>query len=472
MLLTISTSHRPATDLGFLLHKNPDRLHEKELNFGRAVMVYPEASEERCTFALTVEVDPVALVRGKGRGMGGGSGGLLDQYVNDRPYAASSLLSVAISQCLGTAMGGRSKDRQALAETPIPLEATVPALAARGREGVVARLFEPLGYTVEETPIPLDETMPDLGDGPFIRLRLSATTRLSDMLSHLYVLIPVLDGSKHYYLDEHEVEKLLSKGAGWLEGHPEQDFIVRRYLRRRQRLVREALERLATAEASEEELAPESRDSVEEALEKPIRLHDLRLETVAATLSESGARRVVDLGCGEGKLLRRLLKDRQFTEIVGLDTSIRSLERASDRLRLDGMSERQRARISLCHGALTYRDRRIEGYDAAALVEVIEHLDEDRLPALEQVVFRHARPQTVIVTTPNREYNVLFETMPADRLRHPDHRFEWTRAQFLAWAERVAGEHGYGVRTVPVGEVDPDHGAPSQMAVFERGVSP
>ncbi len=466
MLLTISTSHQPATDLGFLLHKNPDRLHEKDLTFGRAVMVFPEAEEDRCTFALCVEVDPVALVRGKGQGSG-----LLDQYVNDRPYAASSLLSVAISQCLGTAMGGRSKHRQALADTPIPLEATVPALAARGREGVVARLFEPLGYTVEETPIPLDETMPDLGDGPFIRLRLSAVTRLADLLSHLYVLIPVLDGSKHYFLAQDEVEKLLAKGSGWLEGHPEKDFIVRRYLRRRQRLVREALERLATAEASEEELAPESKDSVEDALEKPIRLHDLRLETVTAALSECGARRVVDLGCGEGKLLKHLLANRQFTEIVGLDTSIRSLEHASNRLRLDGMSERQRARISLCHGALTYRDRRIEGYDAAALVEVIEHLDEDRLPAIERVVFHYAKPDTVIVTTPNREYNVLFEGMPPDRLRHPDHRFEWTRSEFRAWADRVAGEYGYGVRVAAIGEVDPDHGSPSQMAVFERGVA-
>ena len=467
MLLTISTTHRPATDLGFLLHKNPDRLHEKTLSFGRALMAFPEAGEERCTFALGVEVDPVALVRGKGRG----SDGLLDQYVNDRPYAASSLMSVALSQCLRTAMGGRSKERQALTDTPIPLEATVSAIAARGREGVVGRLFEPLGYAVEETPIPLDEALVDLGEGPFIRLRLSAETRLADLLSHLYVLIPVLDGSKHYYLDQHEVEKLLANGEGWLEDHPERDFIVRRYLRRRQSLVREALARLATEEASEEELAPEARDGAEEALEKPIRLHDLRLETVAAALAESGAKRVVDLGCGEGRLLKQLLANRQFTEILGMDTSIRSLERASDKLKLDRMSERQRGRIALAHGALTYRDRRLEGFDAAALVEVIEHLDEDRLPALERVVFRHAKPETVVVTTPNREYNVLFEDMPQDRLRHPDHRFEWTRDEFQVWAERVASDHGYGVRIAPIGEVDSKHGAPSQMAVFERGVA-
>ena len=466
MLLTLSTTHRPATDLGFLLHKNPDRLHEKALTFGGALMAYPEANQDRCTFALCVKVDPVVLVRGKGRG----DGGLLDQYVNDRPYAASSLLSVAMTQCLRTAMTGRCKERQALADTPIPLEATVSALAARGGEGVVGRLFEPLGYAIEEMPIPLDETMPDLGEGPFIRLRLSAVIRLAELLSHLYVLIPVLDGSKHYYLDRDEVDKLLAKGEGWLEVHPERDFIVRRYLRRRQRLVREALERLAADEASEQELAPEASDTEEEALERPIRLHDLRLETVAATLAECGAKRVVDLGCGEGRLLKHLLANRQFTDILGMDTSIRSLERAADRLKLDRMSERQRRRIGLAHGALTYRDRRLEGFDAAALVEVIEHLDEGRLPALERVVFRHARPETVVVTTPNREYNVLFEGMPQDRLRHPDHRFEWSRAEFQAWAERIAAQHGYGIRIVPIGEIDAKYGAPSQMAVFERGV--
>lgn len=472
MLLTISTTHRPATDLGHLLHKNPERLHEKPLAFGRALMAYPEAGTDRCTFALFVEVDPVALVRGKGHGRGK-TGGLLDHYVNDRPYAASSLLSVAISRTISTALNGRSKDRQQLAETPIPLEARVTPVPARGQEDLAARLFEPLGYTVTATPHPLVADDDQWGDSPYITLDLAGTARLADLLSHLYVLVPVLDNRKHYYVDDGEVEKLLAKGAGWLENHPEKDFIATRYLKRRGRLVREALARLADSADADAELDEEARGAAEEVLEKPLRLHDLRLQAVTQVLKDSGARRVVDLGCGEGKLMRYLLAEKQFSGIIGVDASLASLERAEQKLRLDTASDRVLKRIQLMHGALTYRDRRLEGCDAAALVEVIEHLDPDRLPALERVMFEFIAPATVVVTTPNRDYNVLFEDRPSSgasgRLRHPDHRFEWTRAEFAAWAEPVAEKFGYTVTLQPLGDEDPVHGAPSQMAVFERG---
>jgi len=465
MLLTISTTYNPATDLGFLLHKNPDRLHEKPLNFGRALMAYPEADEKRCTFAMFVEVDPVALVRGKGQARTG----LLDQYVNDRPYAASSLMSVAISRALTTALNGRSKSRQELAETPIPLEAKIVPVPARGQEDLAHRLFEPLGYEVTATPHPLVKDNAGWGDSPYITLELYGRARLSDLLSHLYVLVPVLDNRKHYHVDSDEVEKLLAKGEGWLEAHPEKEFIANRYLKRKGRLVREALERLADSADAEEELDEQARDAEEETLEKPLRLHDLRLQAVTRALKETGARRIVDLGCGEGKLIRYLLAEKQFSEIAGVDASLASLERAEKRLHLDTASERVRKRIKLMHGALTYRDRRLDGYDAAALVEVIEHLDPDRLPAMERMVFEFIAPASVVITTPNRDYNVLFEDMPAEKLRHPDHRFEWTRAEFAAWAEPVAERFGYRVTLHPLGEEDPQHGAPSQMAIFERG---
>jgi 3' terminal RNA ribose 2'-O-methyltransferase Hen1 len=445
------------------MHKNPDRLHEKALPFGRAVMCYPHAAADRCTFAMMVEVDPIELVRGKGEG-----GGLLDQYVNDRPYAASSFLSVAISRALNTAFAGRSRHRQALSDTAIPLEAMVTPLPARGQEGIVQRLFEPLGYAVTAPPHGFDAASPELGDSPYVTLRLSGTVRLRDLLTHLYVLVPVLDNAKHYYIDADEVEKLLAKGEGWLERHPERELIVNRYLKRRGRLVREALARLSEAEASEEELAPETKDAEEDALETPIRLNDRRVAVVAETLADLGAKRVVDLGCGGGRLLRALLGNRQFQEIVGVDASVHSLERAERRLRLDRMSERQRARITLLHGALTYRDRRLEGYDAAALVEVIEHLDQDRLPAFERALFEFMAPSAVAVTTPNREYNALFADMPEGALRHRDHRFEWTRPEFRSWARRVGDRHGYTVRFAAIGEEDETLGPPTQMAVFVR----
>ncbi|MGZ8421097.1 MAG: 3' terminal RNA ribose 2'-O-methyltransferase Hen1 [Allosphingosinicella sp.] len=464
MLLTLTTTHRPATDLGFLLMKNPDNVHETELPFGRATLFYPEAGEERCTAALTVEVDPVELVRGRGR-----SPAIEEQDVSDRPYAASSLLAVAIGRSLGTALGGRSKLRQELADRAIPLEAKITPLAARGgAAALVARLFEPLGYAVEAAPVALDPVHSEWGDSPYVTLTLRAETRVADLLTHLFVLIPVLDNSKHYYVGEDEVQKLLRKGEGWLERHPERELIVKRYLGGYRSLVASALAGLDEAVAPEAAEEAQARDSAEEAIEKPIRLNDQRMERVVETLKGLGASSVLDLGCGEGRLLRVLLKERAFTRIVGVEVAPRVLAAAGDRLRLERMPDLQRKRIELLQGSLVYRDERLKGFDAAALVEVIEHIEAERLPALEQALFGHARPGAVVITTPNREYNALFENMAEGALRHGDHRFEWSRDQFRHWAQSVAGAHGYEVRFEGIGPDDPVHGPPTQMGIFTR----
>jgi 3' terminal RNA ribose 2'-O-methyltransferase Hen1 len=247
MLLSITTTHRPATDLGYLLHKHPARSQELELAFGRAHMFYSEATDERCTFALALDVDPVGLVRGGD----GKDRGLLDQYVNDRPYAASSLLSVAIAQALRTALGGRCEQRPELVQQAIPLEVKVTPLPVRGGPNLVERLFAPLGYTIAAEPLPLDETMPEWGLSAYVTLRLSATCRLADLLNHVYVLIPVLDLKKHYYIDTDEIEKLLARGGAWLPAHPERELIAHRYLRRSRALANQAIERLAELDASE-----------------------------------------------------------------------------------------------------------------------------------------------------------------------------------------------------------------------------
>jgi 3' terminal RNA ribose 2'-O-methyltransferase Hen1 len=461
MLLTISTNHEPATDLGYLLHKKPERLHTFDLSFGRAHVFYPEATPRRCTIGLLLDVDPVALVRGKR----GGDGRTLAQYVNDRPYVASSFLSVALSQTFGTALGGRSKEKQELADTPLPLEAYLPVVSSKGGEEFLRRLFEPLGYNVVVERHPLDSQFPEWGESFYYSLRLSGIVKIGELLTHLYVLIPTLDNDKHYYIGDAEVEKLIRKGEGWLSEHPERDVIVNRYLRNRRSLVKDALVQLIPDEETVDNAA-EQHNREEEVVERTISLHEQRLGTVVAALKQCDAHRVLDLGCGEGKLIALLLKDKSITQIVGMDVSYRSLEIAQSKLRLETMPTMQRDRIRLIQGSLIYRDKRLEGYDAAAVVEVIEHLDEARLAAFERVLFEFAKPKNVVVTTPNVEYNVKFETLPAGQFRHKDHRFEWTRAEFETWANKIATQFGYSVRFMPIGPEDLIVGAPSQMAVF------
>ena len=470
MLLTITTTHRPATDLGFLLHKNPARPQSDDFGFGRVHVFYPEASEERCTAALLLEVDPIALSRR--RGDRHGEGQPLEPYVNDRPYAASSFLSVALTRMFRSAIAGTSKERPELVDTAIPLEATLACLPCRGGEALLRRLFEPLGYGVEMTGQSLDTSFPEWGPSDYFRVTLRATCRLRDLLTHLYVLVPVLDDNKHYFVGDDEVAKLLRHGDGWLGAHPACELITKRYLKHQRSLADAALGQLLRDEEVDPDEPAERHAREEDALERPIRLDEQRVGAVLAALKASGARSVVDLGCGEGKLLRALLQEPTFERVVGLDVAHRVLERARDRLHLDSLPERQRERVALLHGSLFYRDRRIHGFDAAALVEVIEHLDTPRLRAFERVVFEFARPGTVVVTTPNAEYNVHFAGLAGGKLRHKDHRFEWTRAELEAWARRVADRYQYAVRFLGIGSDDAATGAPTQMAVFTKTTKP
>ncbi|MFF9048835.1 3' terminal RNA ribose 2'-O-methyltransferase Hen1 [Streptomyces parvulus] len=481
MFLTITTTgtpEHPATDLGFLLHKHPDKAQAFSTSFGTAHVFYPEAEEGGCTAALLLEVDAVALVRrGKGKGRGGAPDAALAQYVNDRPYAASSLLAVALGNVFSSAMRGVCRALPERAAEPLPLRVEVPAVPARGGPGLVRRLFEPLGWAVTAEAVPLDTEFPEWGDSRYVRLVLESGTRtLSDALRHLYVLLPVLDDAKHYWVSPDEVDKLLRAGEGWLPGHPEQKLITSRYLSRRWSLTREAMERLellrlAETDDSEVEEIDNAVAAETEQEDRPTPLAVLRREAILAALADHAAARVLDLGCGEGHLVRELLKEPRFTRITGVDVSVRALTIAARRLGLDRMGERQAARVNLLQGSLAYTDKRLKGYDAAVLSEVIEHLDLPRLPALEYAVFGAARPATVVVTTPNVEYNVRWETLPAGHVRHRDHRFEWTREEFRTWAAKVAERHGYEVGFRPVGPDDPEVGPPTQMAVFTNGTT-
>ncbi|MGW6568854.1 3' terminal RNA ribose 2'-O-methyltransferase Hen1 [Streptomyces sp. NPDC054975] len=478
MFLTISTTgtpERPATDLGFLLHKHPDNAQTFSTSHGTAHVLYPEATAERCTAALLLEVDPIGLVRrGKGKGRGGAPDSALAQYVNDRPYAASSLLAVALATVFKSALHGACKAMPERAAAPLPLRVEVPALPARGGAELVRKLFGPLGWdTVDAEPVALDTAFPEWGDSRYVRLVLEGELRLADALNQLYVLLPVLDDAKHYWVSPDEVDKLLRAGDGWLADHPEQKLITSRYLSRRWGLTRDAMERLelarlAEADGLDVEDVDNAVDESQDTEEKPVPLAVQRRDAILAALHAADASRVLDLGCGQGQLVQALLKDVRFTDIVGVDVSVRALTIAGRRLRLDRLGERQAGRVKLIQGSLAYTDKRLTGYDAAVLSEVIEHLDLPRLPALEYAVFGSARPRTVLVTTPNVEYNVRWESLPAGHVRHGDHRFEWTREEFRTWAARVAEQYGYGVEFTPVGPDDPEVGPPTQMAVFTQ----
>ncbi|MGO8831298.1 MAG: 3' terminal RNA ribose 2'-O-methyltransferase Hen1 [Roseiarcus sp.] len=457
MYLSLATTHAPATDLGFLLMKHPDRVHESDCSFGKAVVFFPEANATRCEAALVLDVDPIGLVRGRGA-----SDGLLDQYVNDRPYATSSFLSVALNRMFRTAMAGNSRERPELAAQAIDLDVAITPLPVRGADDLVRSLFEPLGWSVSVERLP-----GEFGPSRYVSIRLQGVVRLADALSHLYVLIPVFDERKHYWVGDDEVDKLVAKGGAWLASHPARDLIARRYLKSRRDLVKSALARLAPEE-EQEAVESFARDSSEEKLEAPIRLHDLRLEAVAAALTAAQSSIVADLGCGEGKFIGRLLRDKRFKRIIGVDVSSRALDRAAERLKIAVAGGPPEERVTLLHGALTYRDDRWREADAVVLIEVIEHLDPDRLSTLAEVVFGVAHPQTVVITTPNADHNALFETLPTGAFRHPDHRFEWSRVEFQVWVADIERRYNYRARLSGIGEAHPELGAATQMAVFTR----
>jgi 3' terminal RNA ribose 2'-O-methyltransferase Hen1 len=466
MLLTITNHQAPATDLGFLVHKHPERVQSLDVSFGRAHVFYPEVSRERCTVALLLDVDPVGLVRNR-RGPAG-EGQSLAQYVNDRPYASSSFLSVAMTRTFREAMAGKSKERPDLAEAKLPLTARLSALPCKGDADFLQRLFEPLGYQVRATGYALDPKFPGWGSSYYFSVELQAETRLQDLLTHIYVLAPVLDAEKHYWVGNDELEKLLRHGEGWLARHPEKGIIVNRYLRHKKNLTRAALERLVEEESPDpdSEEADHAREELE--IEEPLKLWQRRMASVVAVLKERQAVRILDLGCGEGRLMRELLEEKSFRQITGMDVSSRSLEIAARRLRLEDMTPAKKERVHLMHGSLMYKDARLAGFDAACVVEVIEHLDPPRLAAFERVLFEFARPGTVVITTPNADYNQKFPTLPAGKFRHKDHRFEWSRQEFETWANSVAGRYGYAVRFQPVGDEDEQLGAATQMGVFTR----
>ena len=466
MLLTL-TARRcqalPEPDhLGFLLHKHPQRVQSFDVYGGTAHVFYPRVNDEACTAALLLEVDPVALVRGRS---GRDDAFALGHYVNDRPYVASSLLSVALAKVFRSALNGLCPGREELVDSPLDLTVSLPVVP--GRAELVRRLFAPMGWDVSTCPIPFDDTRPEWGDAPVTGLTLTGSQRLADALNHLYVLLPVLDETKHYWVGDAEVDKLMRAGAGWLPDHPDKDLIAHRYLAGQRDLRDAALTRLADLDDRPADLGPE--DPTPERRRPLVRI---RHEAVMDVVRQLRPTSIADLGCGSGALLGALLSVPGVSHVIGTEVSDAALTRAARRLHVDRMTERQADRLSLLLSSLMYEDERLADLDLVVLMEVIEHIDPERLPTVERNVFETMRPHHVVVTTPNSDYNVRFPAMEPGELRHTDHRFEWSREEFGRWTRTVAGRYGYDVETRPVGETDPRVGPPTQMAVFTLTGSP
>ena len=406
MLLTITYEGKNTQELGFLLHKNPERAQQFELSFGKAYVFYPEVSDARTTAALLLDIDPLDLARGK---TGSKDGGLFD-YVNDRPYASTSFMSTAIIRVFSTAVSGRCDKRPELVKTPLQLTARLASLKDSGDEKLAKELFEPLGYTVKTERTILDDSFPEWGGSPYIGLEISGTVRLSELLNHLYVLIPVFDKQKHYYTSEDEINKLLDHGEGWLSDHPYKEKITRRYFDQRRSYARKALDVLL-----ENDITEDSRENAAEEKTAHTPLNTLRMETVKNAVLASGASTVIDLGCGECRLTSLLLNEQQIKKITACDVMVSTLEKAAQKLHLDRMQPYRRDKLTLMQASLTYRDRRFEGFDCACVIEVIEHIEPARIPAFERSVFEFAAPKTVILTTPNREYNAYAGKYTASR---------------------------------------------------------
>ncbi|GAA1320824.1 hypothetical protein GCM10020360_25520 [Nonlabens tegetincola] len=505
--MTLSTTTEPVEDLTYLLHKHPGRAHTRKLSVGATSVFCTELSDVRCTVALLLEVDPIGLLRGQGAAL---ESFTLGQYVNDRPYVASSLLTGAVRGVYGTALAGTCDARPERVNVPLDLEVHLPTVACADGQQLIERLFAPLGWRVEAGALPLDPEVPEWGDANIFDVRLTGTAVLQHALQHLTVLLPVLDNAKHYWADQTEPEKLLRHGGGWLGDHPERELILRRFLRHQRDLI-EATEEAAreAAKGAAEEAAkgageeapgraeagartgpgpaagsglgsdsetgpgsdpgsgPGSGPAPAPAVRAPS-LATQRRDAVHAQLTKLGAASVLDMGCGQGALLAPLARDPRITRLVGADVSARALDQAARRLGLESAPDALRNKVGLIQASLTYRDDRLAGFDAIVLMEVIEHLDLERLPVAERTVFADARPKHVLVTTPNVEYNAAYPGLAAGELRNHDHRFEWTRAEFSAWAERVASAHGYSVEFAGIGPEDTALGAATQLAVFSR----
>ncbi|HWO95040.1 MAG TPA: 3' terminal RNA ribose 2'-O-methyltransferase Hen1 [Bacillus sp. (in: firmicutes)] len=452
MQLSMKVVGEGAENLSRLLAKNPNNLYDREEKGNRTRLVFTSSNEREAEAVIFVTPDPVELVRN--------SPGIFDitQYINDREFAVSSLFCSYIRTALGTALNGKPKEEFIeWVDHPFNMEVGFGPVASHLSDQTIRELFEPLGYLIEIERGEADYSFNLKQKSSARYLKLKGQITVQQALRHLFILIPVLDNYKHYFIDEKEIEKIQRYGEGWLDEHPLRSYIIEQSLR-----FKELINKVPISSS----IVTENKVNDDVSAPPKIRLNEQRYQAIIDKVESLPLnQKVVDFGSGEGKLSVRLGMVPNVQEILAVEPSESSQLRALERFE-KAAGKDQFVCPTPIWGSLFYYDERLRGKDIIILCEVIEHIDEFRLPNIMKTIFGEYRPNALIVTTPNHEYNAVYDM--DENMRHADHRFEWTRGEFKDWCETWIAKFPYSMQLQGIGQEHEEYGFPTQMCTFVR----
>ncbi|WP_042142009.1 methyltransferase domain-containing protein [Paucisalibacillus sp. EB02] len=446
MQLTIHATGSNVEVISYLLAKNPNNLYERSNNGHLVRMFYNKFTSEEVEVTFFVTPDPINLSRNSSENYD------ITSYINDREFVVSSIFCSFLRSALGTALNGKPKEEYASwVNHAFNFQFSFGPLTSDLSDKQIIDLFAPLGYEVEITYGKVDYQVNIKSKSTARFVTLKGLTTLQNGIRQIFMLIPVLDNYKHYYIDEKEIEKIERYGEGWMDTHPQREFILRRALRFKELLDSVEMDAKSKSEGK--------------AAEKRVRLNDLRYEKIIDYIKNLTNREsIVDFGSGEGKLSVRLGFVKGVKEILAVEPSEVAALKALKRF------EELRGKENFLQptpvmGSLFYFDERLKSKDVIVLCEVIEHIDEYRLPKIMGTILREYKPKTLIITTPNQEYNQVYDM--GKEYRHSDHRFEWTRVEFQEWCNSH-NPGSYELTFEGIGEEHPTFGYPTQMGMFTR----
>ncbi|MEK4148209.1 3' terminal RNA ribose 2'-O-methyltransferase Hen1 [Robertmurraya sp. FSL W8-0741] len=450
MQLTIRASGQDVQVLSYLLAKNPNHLYERQVNNHFVRMFFSKFSKEEVEVTFFVTPDPIELSRNNSERYE------ITSYINDREFVVSSIFCTFLRSALATALNGKPHEEyEHWVNHRFNLQFSFGPLSSQLSDNDIIELFAPMGYKTTISAGEIDYHMNFKTKSSARYITVEGLTTLQMGLRQLFVLIPVLDNYKHYYIDDKEIEKLERYGEGWLDAHPQREFILRQALR---------FKDLYSLVEKQTEKGSNNQDNNDEI--RTMRLNDLRYEKIIDSIRQIPFKdSIVDFGSGEGKLSVQLGFIEGVKEILAVEpsesASIKALKRYEKMARKENFLMPEQI-----IGSLFYFDERLKNKDIVILCEVIEHIDKHRLPKIMKTILNDYKPKVVMITTPNQEYNKVYKMN--EEYRHPDHRFEWTRDEFREWCEIQNGKNDYELTFDGIGEEHELYGTPTQMCLFMR----